>query len=284
VYTALAGAEDQHWWFRGRRAIAAHIIERLALPADATILEVGSGTGGNLEMLSRFGRLFATELDTEARAFSDRRGIVKAEKGILPHQIPFGDRRFDLIAAFDVLEHLDADFETLVALHARLVDQGKLLITVPAFPFLWSAHDESHHHKRRYRLRPLVRLFERAGYRVLLASYCNFWLFPLVAAARLPDRFAGTGRQKRIDLPIPPAPLNDLLEKIFSSERYLHGIVSLPFGVSIVLLAQRCGANNRQNQLRSTASPEISSETRTPSTGCAEAALGNPEGSTSSTK
>jgi SAM-dependent methyltransferase len=240
LYAALATAEDGHWWFRARRSIAAHILRRLALSANATILEVGSGTGGNLAMLSQFGRLFAMELDAEARALSDRRRIVKAEKGILPHQIPFGDRRFDVIAAFDVLEHIEADLETLVALHGRLRPGGKLLMTVPAFAFLWSAHDDSHHHKRRYRLKPLVGLVERAGYRVVLANYCNFWLFPIVAAARLRERLAGARGSNGTLLPVPPAPLNRMLEVIFSSERYLHSVVRLPFGVSIVLLAERC--------------------------------------------
>jgi SAM-dependent methyltransferase len=190
-------------------------------------------------MLSRFGRLFAMELNPEARALSDLRNIVKVEEGVLPDTIPFGNQKFDLITAFDVLEHIDADLETLVALRARLAPDGKLLITVPAFEFLWSPHDESRHHKRRYRLAPLVRLVERAGYRIILANYCNFWLFPIVAAARLLDRFKGVRYQNSAQLSIPPAPLNRLLETVFASERYLHKVLRLPFGVSIVLLAQR---------------------------------------------
>jgi SAM-dependent methyltransferase len=239
VYLALARAEDQHWWFRARRAIATQILQRLELPANATILEAGSGTGGNLAMLSQFGHLFAMELNSEARALSDQRRIVKAEEGMLPDRIPFGSQQFDLITAFDVLEHIEPDLETLIALHARLAAGGKLLITVPAFRFLWSAHDESHHHKRRYRLTPLVHLVERAGYQVILANYCNFWLFPIVAAARLLDRYKGVRYQNGAQLSIPPAPFNRLLEAVFASERYLHKAVRFPFGVSIVLLAQR---------------------------------------------
>ena len=239
VYLSLARVEDRHWWFRARRTIATRILQTLQLPANAAILEVGSGTGGNLSMLSQFGRLFAMELNAEARALSDQRGIVRAEAGMLPDRIPFGDQQFDVITAFDVLEHIEPDFETLVALHARLAVGGKL-ITVPAFPFLWSAHDESHHHKRRYTLQPLVSLIERAGYQVLLATYCNFWLFPIVAAARLLDRLKGGSRyQNSAQLSIPSDPLNRLLEAIFASERHLHGIIPFPFGVSIVLLAEK---------------------------------------------
>jgi SAM-dependent methyltransferase len=238
VYQVLAKVEDRHWWFRGRRAIATHILQRLKLPADAAILEVGSGTGGNLAMLSHFGRLFAMELNTSARVLSDRRGIVKAEEGRLPDHIPFGDRQFDLIAAFDVLEHIEEDLASLVALGARLASGGKLLITVPAFSFLWSRHDESHHHKRRYRLTPLAQLVDRAGFEIMLASYCNFWLFPLVATARLLDRLKRGSPKNDNQLAIPPAPLNHLLEAVFASERYLHDFVRLPFGVSIILLAR----------------------------------------------
>ncbi len=239
VYLSLSRVEDQHWWFRARREIATGILQALHLPENAAILEVGSGTGGNLSMLSQFGRLFAMEMDAEARALSDRRGIVKAEAGLLPEHIPFDDQRFDLIAAFDVLEHIEPDFETLAALRGRLAVGGKLLITVPAFPFLWSTHDESHHHKRRYRLKPLTRLVEHAGYRVLLASYCNFWLFPIVMAARLAATVARRRSQNGAQLSMPPTPLNHLLRVIFASERYLYGIVRLPFGVSIVLLAEK---------------------------------------------
>jgi SAM-dependent methyltransferase len=179
------------------------------------------------------------ELNPEARALSDRRGVAKAEEGMLPDRIPFGRQQFDLITAFDVLEHIGPDMETLIALRARLATGGKLLITVPAFRFLWSPHDESHHHKRRYRLRPLIRLVERAGYRIIIANYYNFWLFPLVAAARLLDRCKGLRYQNDAQLSIPPVPLNWLLEVIFASERYLQEVVRLPFGVSIVLLAQK---------------------------------------------
>jgi SAM-dependent methyltransferase len=239
IYLALAEVEDQHWWFRARRAIATRVLQGIELPANAAILEAGSGTGGNLAMLAQFGHLFAMELNPEARALSDRRSIAKAEEGMLPDRIPFGRQQFDLITAFDVLEHIEPDLETLVALRARLAAGGKLLLTVPAFGFLWSPHDESHHHKRRYRLAPLVRLVEHAGYRIILANYCNFWLFPIVAAARLLDRCKGVRYQNVAQLSIPPAPFNRLLEAVFASERYLHEVVRLPFGVSIILLAQR---------------------------------------------
>lgn len=245
VYAALAAVEDRHWWFRARREIALSVLERLHLPANAAILDVGSGTGGNLPMLARFGRVYAMELNAAARAMSDQRNIAKAEEGSLPDQIPFGSQNFDLITAFDVLEHIERDYDTLTALRRRLCTNGHLLITVPAFPFLWSSHDEIHHHKRRYRLEPLVQLVTRAGFDVRLATYSNFWLFPMILAARLLARLIGERHRDRPLLTIPPAPVNRLLQAVFASERHLWSLLRVPFGVSIVLVADRGATPDR---------------------------------------
>lgn len=244
LYQQMAKVEDTHWWFRGRRTIVTDIIRRMDLPEGATILDAGSGTGGNLEMLSKFGHVFAMEMDGEARRLADARGIVTVEPGEMPDNIPFGQMRFDLIVMFDVLEHIEQDFNSLAALHGRLAEGGRLLLTVPAFELLWSMHDTMHHHKRRYGVHPLTRLLERAGYRVTFASYINFWLFPFIAALRILDRISG-GRiiGKKVDsnaeLSIPPKAINATLEKLFASESGIIRRFGLPFGVSIVALAEK---------------------------------------------
>lgn len=244
VYQAMARVEDTHWWFRARRRIITSVLERLALPAGATILDAGSGTGGNLAMLLSFGRVFAMEMDAEARVLANKRGIVTVEAGEFPEHIPFGDQQFDLIAMFDVLEHIEQDFRALTAIRARLKDGGRLLLTVPAFESLWGMHDTMHHHKRRYSLHPLTRLIERAGYRVVSTSYVNFWLFPLIATLRILDRITsgriiGKKAESNAELSIPPAPINDMLEAIFASEAGLIKKTRLPWGISIILLAQK---------------------------------------------
>ncbi len=244
IYVAMAQVEDRHWWFRARRAICRHVLDRANIPGGANILDAGSGTGGNLGMLSQYGNVFAMEMDGHARALASSRSIVRVEEGVLPHSIPFAPQQFDLAVMCDVLEHVDEDYQTLVALGKRLNAGGRLLITVPAFQFLWSRHDTLHHHKRRYRLGQLKALLERAGYRVTFASYINFWLFPLIAMVRLLDRLSGsraddTKTEENAELTLPPAPVNSFLEKVFSSERLLLGRIRLPFGVSILLLAQK---------------------------------------------
>ena len=142
--------EECHWWWLSRRAIVESIIRKLALPAGIDILEAGCGTGGNLAMLSQFGNVYGMELDDVARDYAVQRKIGTVEPGKLPDPIPFPGRTFDLIVLMDVLEHLEDDSGCLKALRKRLKPGGSIVISVPALKMLWSPHDDSHHHFRRY--------------------------------------------------------------------------------------------------------------------------------------
>lgn len=237
----MAEVEDAHWWFASRRAIVERIIARLELPADAAILEPGCGTGGNFPMLARYGRIFAVDADESAIGFARSRGIAQVERGALPAAIPFGGQCFDLVVMTDVLEHLDDEAGTLHALHGRMRPGGWLLATVPAMAWLWSDHDVTHHHRRRYRARELRELVGGAGFDVSYLSYYNFLLFPLIAGTRMWQRLSDHDRhnaEHRHDLAMPGAAANTLLRRIFSSERYLVGNVRIPFGVSLIVLAR----------------------------------------------
>lgn len=234
VYSEMAALEQQHWWFAARRKILDKLISTLPLPPDAKILEAGCGSGGNLNMLARHGQVYAMETNTQALALAVAKGAGQIAAGRLPAAIPFGDQKFDLIALLDVLEHVDDDAASLSALRTRLKPGGWLLLTVPAYPFLWSRHDELHHHKRRYVARDLRAISEAAGLHIPYLSYFNTWLFPLIAAARL----ARPGEGSSGDLTMPSKLTNALLTKIFASERLLLGRVTLPFGVSLLALAR----------------------------------------------
>jgi SAM-dependent methyltransferase len=237
IYRLMAEVEDRHWWFASRRVITDSVMDRLALPANARILEAGCGTGGNLPMLARRGTVYAMELDDEARSIAGARGMAKIEPGRLPDMIPFGDLRFDLILMTDVLEHVDDDAGTLRALRARLQPGGFLVLTVPALQWLWSEHDVSHHHRRRYSSRHLRGLVVAAGYSVDFLSYFNSVLFPAIAAVRIIQRLTGISGDND-DLRMPPQPLNRTLTKLFSSERHLLERVSLPVGVSLLAVGR----------------------------------------------
>jgi SAM-dependent methyltransferase len=236
LFHSMAEAEERHWWFAGRRAIVENAIKSLHLPHDAEIFEAGCGTGGNLEMLARHGRLYAGELDDVARNYAIQRKVCVIERCCLPDEIPFGEKQFDLIVLTDVLEHVPDDSGSLRALYQRLKPGGSLLLTVPAFPFLWSHHDEIHHHKRRYVRASLSRIVSDARFAIQFVSYYNTLLFPIVAGVRLGGKLRGNDKT---DVSVPREPINQLLYGLFSSEKNVIGSLSLPFGVSLILLAHR---------------------------------------------
>jgi SAM-dependent methyltransferase len=239
VYARMAELDSEHWWFAARRKILESVIRRTVRPPPkAHILEIGCGTGHNLHMLSKFGTLEATELNESARELASRRLGRKVEAAALPDLSLFARSSFDLIALLDVLEHIADDRQAFEAIFSLLKPGGKLLVTVPANPWMWSAHDVAHHHHRRYRKRQLRALAESAGFTVDLLSPFNSLLFPAVAAARLAGKL--TGRQAADDR-LPPGPVNGLLRSVFSFERFLVGRVPFPFGVSLVLVARRPG-------------------------------------------
>jgi SAM-dependent methyltransferase len=234
AYREMAQSEERHWWFTGRRAILASLIARLALPGEARILELGCGTGGNLAMLAAFGKVSALESDDTARAIAVEKtaGRFDIRAGSCPHDIPFPRRSFDLVCLFDVLEHVDEDVTTLEAVATLLADGGRAVVTVPAYRWLWSAHDEFLHHKRRYSSAELRRKIGAAGLRIATLSYFNTLLFPIAVLVRVKDRLLG--RRRASGTGIPAAPLNGLLHAIFSAERFVVGRLRLPFGVSLV--------------------------------------------------
>ena len=236
AYLEMSDVESRHWWFSARRILLSAIISRLALPSDARILEIGSGTGGNLEMLSSFGHVSAFEMDATARAIANKKTLNQFDirAGFCPTDIPFSNEKFDLICLFDVLEHIEDDSAALVAIKRLLSDEGKILLTVPAYQWMWSTHDEFLHHKRRYSAAELRKKSINAGLRIDKISHFNTLLFPLAAIARFKDRMLGSVSASGSSIPVEP--LNILLYKIFCTERYLLEKLSLPFGVSLLAI------------------------------------------------
>ena len=237
VYERMAELDREHWWFVARRNILEAVIARTVRPPEnARILEIGCGTGHNLAMLSRFGRVEATEMDKQARALATRRLGRDVTDAALPDLSAWPEGHFDLVALLDVLEHVPDDTSALQAIRGRLKPGGKLLVTVPANKWMWSAHDVAHHHHRRYRRGELRRLTAECGYEIELLSPFNSLLFPLVAAARLAGKL--TGRESADDA-MPPRPVNAVLKAVFRLEAGLIGRLPMPFGVSLVAVLRR---------------------------------------------
>lgn len=234
VYDRMAELDSRHWWYRARREVlAALIARRIALRQDARILEIGCGTGHNLAMLSRFGRVDAIEMDAGARSVASSRLGQDVANAALPELAGVEESAYDLIALLDVLEHVEADREALASIARRLKPGGKILITVPAHPWLWSAHDRVNHHYRRYTRKSVKAVVEAAGLKLDMLSWFNSLLFPLAAASRLAGRV--TGKDDSDDA-LPAAPVNALFEKLFALERYALGRIPFPPGVSLVAI------------------------------------------------
>lgn len=234
VFERMAEQDQLHWWFVARRRILSDLIAREVRPrAGARILEIGCGTGHNLDMLGRFGTVDAIELDDHARAVAEKRLGRPVMKARLPELEGVEDGAYDLVALLDVLEHVEADEPALAAIARKLKPGGRILITVPANKWMWSAHDVAHHHFRRYGRSELRAVIAKAGLKIELMSFFNSLLFPLAAAARIAGKIVG---KTSSDDQIPPAPLNRLFTGVFGLERYLVGRVPLPAGVSIVAL------------------------------------------------
>lgn len=237
VYDRMNELEAKHWWFVARRQVIAALIDRnLGRRPSALILEAGCGSGGNLQMLGQFGKVDAFEYDGPAREQAKAKSGLDIRFGALPQDLPFDDRRYDLIGLFDVLEHVEADTASLAALAGRLGEGGKILVTVPAFPALWSKHDERHHHFRRYTRASLAKVAAEAGLRVSYSSYFNFFLFPVAVAARAIKRLTGS------DVPddtLPQPMVNRTLSRIFGMERHLVGKLRLPVGLSLAAVLEK---------------------------------------------
>lgn len=235
VYDQMAALDQRHWWYRARRVVLAALIRRRApMPRGAKILEIGCGTGHNLAMLAEFGEVDALELDAAARGIAETRLGKPVLSAPLPQLKGVPRRHYDLIGAFDVIEHIEEDHAALMSIARRLKPGGKLVMTVPAHQWMWSAHDVVNHHVRRYSRRRLQFLVANTPLRLDSIGYFNSLLFPVAVAARMASKLRGTDRA---DLTLPAAPINGLLETTFALERHLIGRVPLPPGLSLFAVA-----------------------------------------------
>jgi SAM-dependent methyltransferase len=235
VYEQMAELDQRHWWYRARREVLAALIRREARPpANARVLEIGCGTGHNLAMLGEFGSVEALELDDAARVVAEQRLGKSVMSAPLPELAGVPDRHYDLIGAFDVIEHIDDDQAALASIARRLKPGGKLVVTVPAHQWMWSAHDVVNHHKRRYSKRALQALVQGSPLKLERSGYFNSLLFPLAVAERLSSKLRG---KDDADLSLPPRLLNAALERVFALERHLVARLPLPPGLSLFAVA-----------------------------------------------
>ena len=223
--------QDANWWWGKARMEIVHECMEKVVWRDMNILEIGAGFGGMTGMLSNFGLVTALEPYSEAASYLQNKLKVKTYHGTLES---FAEtEKYDLVTCFDALEHIEDDGEALSKMEALVNDKGFLVLTVPAYMFLWNRHDEINHHYRRYGRKELIKKIPR-NFIIRKVSYFNTLLFPMAILDKL--LFAKNKRSYSLN---PNKLINSILYKIFSTEKILLRFINLPFGVSILLIAEK---------------------------------------------
>ena len=239
TYSIMYEVEETHWWFVGRRRILKEIIAQIVSKFPATkprILDVGCGTGANLEMLSEFGEAEGVELSDDALEFCRARGLTSVRQGEA-EQLPYDDQSFDLVTALDLVEHLDDDVQGLREMGRVLRPDGRLLIFVPAFEFLWGVQDDISNHRRRYTRPGITDVLHEAGFELERATYANITFFFPILIGRLLMKITGFRPASENNLTL--GSLNGVLGGLFGAEAPVLRHLNFPFGVSIICIAKR---------------------------------------------
>ncbi|HJU56703.1 MAG TPA: class I SAM-dependent methyltransferase [Pyrinomonadaceae bacterium] len=239
TYPIMYEIEDAHWWYAGRRRIIKSFLGRVCrnFQTPPRILDVGCGTGANLELLAEFGETEGVDISQEALAFCRERGFGNVRHGAA-EKLPHADNTFDVVTALDVIEHLDDDLASLQEMRRVLRPGGRVLLFVPAFMFLWGVQDDVSNHRRRYKLKELETVVERAGFEVERATYANITFFAPILLVRTFMRLARI-RPSSGDFKINVPAFNGVLGRVFGAERFWLSRLSFPFGVSALCVARR---------------------------------------------
>lgn len=242
--------EDRHAWFAGRtRAIQKYLDAEVGPRqpgVERKILDIGSGAGNMAHHLAHYGKVIGLDFNPRPLAVAGLRGLDAIQAS--GDTLPFADEEFDLVALLDTIEHIPDEFGVLAECRRVLKPGGKLMITVPAFLWLWSYNDEINAHERRYTASELQHKLAMVGLQTKRLSYNNFFLFPAVAALRLlrPYRPALesphlTNDEKvyQVEMEAIPEPINSVLHGVGWLEAELIERMSLPVGLSVLCMAEK---------------------------------------------
>ena len=238
-YPILYEVEETHWWYVGRRRIIHSLVQKIRSTlntSDPRILDVGCGTGSNLKMLAGCGRAEGVDISPQAVEFCRERGLDSVKLGPI-EQLPYDSGSFELVTALDVIEHLDDDVAGLSEIRRVLRRDGRVLVFVPAFMFLWGVQDDVSNHRRRYTLPSLLKAVEAAGFAIEWSSYANISFFLPVLLVRSVMRWLGLRADTEYGINI--SPLNKPFSWLFAAERFIFARGRIPFGVSAVCIARR---------------------------------------------
>lgn len=239
-FQQLAVLESENFWFRARNGLIVDVLRRY-FPATTTMLEIGCGTGFVLEGIAKempHVALTGSEIFIEGLTFAK----IRVEEAILlqmdARHIPFREE-FDVIGAFDVLEHIHEDERVLSEMWRSVRRGGGVIVTVPQHPFLWSAQDQIACHVRRYRRGEMEHKLIKAGFQIEMSTSFVSLLLPLLAFSRLTKGPVSKDRDPAYELRL-PRPVNKALYAMLRVERHLIGLgVRFPAGGTRLIAARK---------------------------------------------
>jgi SAM-dependent methyltransferase len=241
-FSIMFDVEKSYWWFVGKQFLVKNILRRCSLNSlkRSRILDIGSGTGTILELLEDYGTAYGVELSTDAIQFLKRRDLNFVVRSDASLSIPFKEDVFSVITCLDVLEHVDDDVTLLNEMVRVCEPGGHIILTVPAFDALWSQHDSTLQHRRRYTRKQMLKRVSRLNSSVIKNSYYNTALFLPILAVRKLKPFMSDRKITESDLFIPlPRWLNALLTLLYMAEIACLQFLNFPFGVSLLLILKK---------------------------------------------
>lgn len=236
LYKDLYNLEEIHWWHKAKRNLVSYIIKQNFSGNKNKILDVGCGTGKNLEYFAKFGKTWGIDSAKEAVSYCKKRGVKNVIFGNL-EKIPFRKESFDCITALDTLEHVN-DSKAVRELERVLKKSGILIVTVPAFPLLWSKWDEVLHHKRRYTKETLKKVLQKNRLKILKISYVYSFLFFPAFTIRLIKKFIYKDHYPS-DFKLSNKIVNYILGKVAEAEKFLVINSYIPFGTSLIAVVKK---------------------------------------------
>jgi len=236
LYDDLYEVEDKHWWHVAKRNSSIAFVNKYLKKSAKRILDLGCGTGKMMESLEKFGRVWGVDISSSAVSYCKQRGLKNVFVGS-SYNLPFNSDYFDLVTIFDVLEHTDEE-KTLAEVRKVLKSDGTLVLTVPAFSWLWSQWDVVLHHRKRYDKKSLTNVLENNGFKILHCTYMfSFLILPIVFVRAFKSLFFKTnyGSDFRVSVGI----LNSFFIWMSALERFFVIRFSVPFGSTLICVARK---------------------------------------------
>lgn len=238
-YATMADREKTYWWHVGRlRIIDSYIHRAKGKKKKVKIMNIGCGTGGTIDMLEKHGVTDNVDISDDAIKFMKERGYKRLTR-VSGLELPFKAESYDIVGSFDVLEHIDDHVMALKEWSRVLKDDGAIVITVPAYQWLWTNHDVSLHHRRRYTAKLLAIAGREAGLKVEKKSYAIVFSLPLVVGFRFLNKMLGRKADSETSYVDVPEWVNNLFTRLLFIEARMHKAISFPAGTSVVAIFRK---------------------------------------------